>query len=238
MRARRTGATLDWPKAPDDHPPVLIGGELDMTHPAETERGVYLPVQIYPMFETAIRAAAGRPPDEHLVAISELWAAFSEVAAKNPFAWIRDVKSAEEIRTATPANRLVGLPYRKYMNSNNDVDMAAALIMCTVETAAPSRDRRGPLGLPARRHRLPRAPLRLQPRHVHPHAGGRDRRAPGARARRPRHRRRRAGRPVLVLPVGRPARRPIARARSSTDGPPAHPHRRAVASPAGRGTTT
>ena len=135
MRARRTGATLDWPKAPDDQEPVMIGADLEMTHPAEAERGIYLPVQIYPMFETAIRAAAGRSPDDHLIAISELWAAFSEVAAKNPFAWSRDVKSAEEIRTVTPNNRLVGLPYRKYMNSNNDVDMAAALIMCTVETA-------------------------------------------------------------------------------------------------------
>jgi acetyl-CoA C-acetyltransferase len=135
MRARRTGAALDWPKAPDDQEPVMIGADLDMSHPAETERGIYLPVQIYPMFETAIRAAAGRSPEDHLVAISELWAAFSEVAAKNPFAWSRDVKSAEEIRTVSPDNRLVGLPYRKYMNSNNDVDMAAALIMCTVETA-------------------------------------------------------------------------------------------------------
>ena len=143
---------------------MLIGGELDMSHPAETERGVYLPVQIYPMFESAIRAAAGRTPDEHLVAISELWATFSEVAAKNPFAWIRDVKSAEEIRTTTPANRLVGLPYRKYMNSNNDVDMAAALIMCTVERA-----RR--LGIAEDRWIFPHAGTDC---HEHPYVSNRD----------------------------------------------------------------
>ena len=103
MRARKAGAILDWPKAPDDEPPVMIGEDLDMTHPAEAERGVYLPVQIYPMFETAIRAAAGRDPDEHLAAISELWAGFSEVAAANPAAWIRDAMSAEEIRTTSAA---------------------------------------------------------------------------------------------------------------------------------------
>ena len=83
-RARKAGAILDWPKAPDDEPPVMIGEDLVMTHPAEAERGVYMPVQIYPMFETAIRAAKGRTPDEHLVAISELWAGFSEVAAGEP----------------------------------------------------------------------------------------------------------------------------------------------------------
>ncbi len=135
MRARKQNAILEWPKAPEDQPPVMIGDNLDMTHPAEAERGVYLPVQIYPMFETAIRAAAGRDPEEHLVRVSELWSRFSEVAAANPAAWIREPKTAEEIRTTSPSNRLIGLPYRKYMNSNNDVDMAAAIIICAAETA-------------------------------------------------------------------------------------------------------
>jgi acetyl-CoA C-acetyltransferase len=164
MRARRDGATLDWRKAPEDQPPVPIGGELDMSHPAETERGIFLPVQIYPMFETALRAAAGRDPDEHLVAISELWAGFSEVAAKNPYAWLRDVKSAAEIRATTPTNRLIGLPYRKYMNSNNDVDMAAALIMCTADAA------RG-LGIAEDRWVFPVAGTDC---HEHPYVSNRD----------------------------------------------------------------
>jgi acetyl-CoA C-acetyltransferase len=116
------------------------------------------------MFESALRAAAGRPPDEHLVAISELWARFSEVAAKNPSAWLRDAKSADEIRTTTPENRLVGLPYRKYMNSNNDVDMAAALIMCTVEAA-------GRLGIPEDRWVFPHAGTDC---HEHPYVSNRD----------------------------------------------------------------
>ena len=144
MKARKQSATLDWPTAPADQPPVMIGGDLDMTHPAEAERGVYLPVQIYPMFETAIRAAAGRDPEEHLVRVSELWSRFSAVAAANPAAWIRDAKSPEEIRTTSSSNRLVGLPYRKYMNSNNDVDMGAAIIMASAEAAerlGVSRDR-------------------------------------------------------------------------------------------------
>ena len=135
MRARKQNARLTWPTAPEDQPPVMLGEDLDMTHPAEAERGVYLPVQIYPMFETAIRAAAGRDPEEHLVKVSELWARFSAVAADNPAAWIRDAKTPEEIRTTSAQNRLIGLPYRKYMNSNNDVDMAAAIIICSVEAA-------------------------------------------------------------------------------------------------------
>lgn len=135
MRARKSGAILEWPKAPDDEPPVIVGKQLEMTHPAEADRGLYLPVQMYPMFETAIRATAGRDPDEHLVRISELWSRFSAVAAGNPNAWIRDAKSAEEIRTVSAQNRMIGTPYPKSMNSNNDVDMAAAVVMVSVQRA-------------------------------------------------------------------------------------------------------
>ena len=135
MRARKADATLTWPKAPADAPPRLLGEELAMNLPAETDRGLGMPVQIYPMFETAIRAAAGRSVDEHQVMISELWARFSEVAAANPNAWTREAKTAAEIRTPGPENRMIGFPYPKYMNSNNDVDMSAALIMCSAEKA-------------------------------------------------------------------------------------------------------
>jgi len=135
MRARKAGAILDWEKAPADHPPVALGRDLEMTHPDEADRGVYLPVQIYPLFETALRAAAGRDPADHVARIAELWSRFSTVAADNPYAWSREARSPTEIATVTPQNRMIGAPYRKYMNSNNDVDMAAAVLLCTVERA-------------------------------------------------------------------------------------------------------
>ena len=135
MKARKLDVDLGWPKAPDEAVPRVVGEELVMNHPAELAQKIVMPVQVYPMFETAIRSAAGRTPDEHLVHISELWARFSEVASRNPNAWLRTALSAEQIRTPGPGNRMVGLPYPKYMNSNNDVDMAAALIVCSVEKA-------------------------------------------------------------------------------------------------------
>ncbi len=135
MKARAAGVELTWPKAPEDAVPRIIGEDLSMSHPAEQARGILMPVQVYPMFETAIRAAAGRTPDEHLAHVSELWSRFSEVAERNPNAWLRTALTPEEIRTPGPRNRMVGLPYTKSMNSNNDVDMAAALLMCSVERA-------------------------------------------------------------------------------------------------------
>jgi acetyl-CoA C-acetyltransferase len=135
-RARKSGNDVEWPKAPDGIEPIRLGEDLVMNHQHEIDRRIVMPVQVYPMFETAIRAAAGRSPADHLLRISELWARFSEVAADNPYAWSRTPLTAEQIRTAGPDNRMIGSPYPKYMNSNNDVDMAAALIICSAATAA------------------------------------------------------------------------------------------------------
>ena len=136
VRARAAGIELAWPKAPNGQVPRIIGDDFVLNHPRELERGVMMPVQIYPIFETAIRATAARSPDEHLARISELWSRFSTVAATNRHAWSRQARTPEEIRTPSPTNRMVGLPYTKYMNSNNDVDMAAAIIICSAAKAA------------------------------------------------------------------------------------------------------
>ena len=135
MRARKQGIKMPWDKGESDPPPVTIGKDLEMNLAAETERGIYLPVQVYPMFETALRAAAGRSVDDHQQHLGKLWSDLSQVAAGNEYAWIRDAKSPEEITTVTASNRMIGFPYPKYMNSNNDVDMGAAIIMCSVEAA-------------------------------------------------------------------------------------------------------
>jgi acetyl-CoA C-acetyltransferase len=134
-RARKAGIDLGWPKAPADAAPRRVGEDLVMNLPAEMARNIVMPVQVYPMFETAIRARAGRSLEDHEVRISELWSRFSHVAADNPNAWSRTPKSAEEIRTPSASNRMIGFPYPKYMNSNNDVDMGAALIMCSAARA-------------------------------------------------------------------------------------------------------
>ena len=134
-RARKENYELKWPSAPKGQSPRIVGEELVLNHSAELERGLMMPVQIYPIFESAIRARSGSTPDQQLQRISELWSRFSTVAAGNPYAWSRQSWTAEEVRTPSPANRMVGLPYTKYMNSNNDVDMAAAVIMCSAEKA-------------------------------------------------------------------------------------------------------
>ena len=132
-RYRKAGIEPQWRST--DSVPVLVSEDLTMNMPEELERKIGMPIQVYPMFETALRAEAGRTIEEHQKHISELWARFSAVAAKNPYAWSPKEYTAEEIRTPSANNRMIGFPYTKFMNSNNDVDMSAALIMCSVEKA-------------------------------------------------------------------------------------------------------
>ena len=134
-RARMTkaGVTPDWRTT--DEPPVTVSEDLVMNMPEERDRRIVMPIQIYPLFETALRAKAGRSVEEHQRHISELWSRFSAVAEGNPNAWTRRHYTAEELRTVSPSNRMIGFPYPKMMNSNNDVDMSAALIMCSAERA-------------------------------------------------------------------------------------------------------
>lgn len=132
-RYRKAGIEPDWRTS--DVPAVPASEDLAMNMPEELDRKIMMPIQIYPMFETALRARSGRNISEHQVHISRLWERFSQVAAGNPNAWTRTAFTAEQIRTPSPENRMIGFPYTKYMNSNNDVDMAAALIVCSAERA-------------------------------------------------------------------------------------------------------
>ena len=133
-RARRNGVELAFSEAPGT-PDLAIAPEEPMSHPAEIARGITRAVQIYPIFENAIRHARGESLDEHLIRISELWARFNAVAVGNPHAWLREPLTAEEIRTTSPSNRMIGFPYPKLMNANNRVDQGAALILCSVAAA-------------------------------------------------------------------------------------------------------
>ena len=106
-----------------------------MSSPGEQARALMMPVQVYPLFEQAHRVVLGRELEEHLAAMAELWSGFSEVAATNPHAWIQEAYTAEEIRTPSSDNRMVGFPYTKRLNSNNAVEQGAALIFCSAERA-------------------------------------------------------------------------------------------------------
>ena len=76
----------------------------------EAAVGLVLPVHVYPLLENALRMAAGWTLAEHRARIGSLWSRFSQVAASNPYAWIRTPGAARTIVTARPDEPDGGLP--------------------------------------------------------------------------------------------------------------------------------
>ena len=132
-KARKAGVRPQWRDAPGT--PTEFGEDAPMVNDHEFARGLKMPIQFYPMFENALRHHLGLSIEQHLERISDLWSRFSQVAADNPNAWMREPVSAAEIRTPSAGNRPVSFPYPKLMNSNNSVDMGAALILCSLSAA-------------------------------------------------------------------------------------------------------
>ena len=134
-RALREERELPWEPVDDDVAPSdVIGADRAPASDEEIAANLIAPIVMYPLFEAA------------------LWAGFSRVAAANPYAWSPQERTAAEIATPSPDNRLVTLPYTKLLNSNIQTDQAAALILCSDAVARE-------LGI-------------ARERWVHPHAAG------------------------------------------------------------------
>ena len=157
-RAMRAGTEPGWTPLDDGAAPTRVLGRPDApSSELELAANLIAPVVVYPLFEHALWARSGLGLDAHRARLGELWAGFSQVAAGNPHAWSPQARSAAEIATPGPDNRLVTLPYTKLLNSNIQTDQAAAVIVCSVQAA---RD----AGVPADRWVFPRATA-----HAHDH---------------------------------------------------------------------
>jgi len=135
-RLRASGAKPDW-TSQDESVPMAVGADdgVPMAGPAEIRIKLDRPAYVYPMFEQALRIAAGESADDHLRRIGELWSQFSGVAAKNPHAWSRDPLAPHQIWHPSPRNRMISWPYTKLMNSNNMVDQAAVVVLASAQAA-------------------------------------------------------------------------------------------------------
>jgi acetyl-CoA C-acetyltransferase len=130
-------AEIDAPLPAGDEAAPLIGDDRPGWSDDEAAHQAAIPTQVYPLFESALRAAAGRSLADHRRLVAELWAGFAAVAsaAGRPAAWSAKAWSAEEIGTPGPENRWVVYPYTKLMCANIYTDQAAALLLCSPEAA-------------------------------------------------------------------------------------------------------
>ncbi len=107
----------------------------DLGSAAMQRAGILAPVQIYPLFENARAHALGLTADRARAESAALYARFSVVSEDHPAAWNPGARPAEEIAAVSPDNRAVSDAYPLSMNAMPVVDQAAAVVVCSLQTA-------------------------------------------------------------------------------------------------------
>ncbi len=135
LRASRLG--IDGAETVQDgaQPDEFLSINEDIVSPFELQRGMAMPVTPYAMMESAMRYAAGDSIAKNRQDLGDLYAGFNEIARRNPDAWIRDVYTADDIAFESERNQMLAFPYTKRMNTQWNVDQAAALLLCSYSKA-------------------------------------------------------------------------------------------------------
>src|SRR5712675_2910111 len=132
-KAERGGISLPWTPFAHDVEEPKRGAAFQK--PMAVQLGVFRPITVYPLYESATSAHWGQTPREALAESGELWSRYSGVASENPNAWLKRSFKPEEITTPTPDNRLIAWPYTKLMVANPTVNMGGALLLTSVAKA-------------------------------------------------------------------------------------------------------
>ncbi len=135
-RAVSRGADDDRGRSDDLPADPAMGDDRSPVCPEELAARLVAPASIYPMFEQALAHRDGRTPDQQRIWLGELMAPFTKVAASHPdLAWFPKERTARELSDINDDNRMIAEPYTKNLNSILQVDMAAAIIVLSVEAA-------------------------------------------------------------------------------------------------------
>ena len=127
----------DW-KADEDETleaPRRVGDPRAGNTAYEARHGINRPINIYPLFENALRARDKRSIPDHQARLGKLFSKFTEVAAGNPEAWFPIRRSPEELVTVSEKNRMIGFPYPKLLNAIMEVDQSAGVLIASVDKA-------------------------------------------------------------------------------------------------------
>ncbi len=134
--ALRTAAGRAAARAKDGAAPNALRTATQRPEPTYAQLyGLSAPVDIYPLYENAGRAAYHQSLSEGQAESGAIWTRFSEVAAANDGAWIRKITPADEILTPSDSNRPIAFPYNKLMVANSSVNQGAAFIVASLAEA-------------------------------------------------------------------------------------------------------
>lgn len=133
LKLRKLDAAPQWLTDPGEGTPEALSGITDEAIAETVHLGAAAPG--YALMEESLRRSLRRSIEEHTARIAQLWAGFSAVAAANPYAWDRTPHTAATIAQPTADNRMISSPYPKSMVANNTVDMASAVLLCSLGVA-------------------------------------------------------------------------------------------------------
>src|SRR5712672_984603 len=132
-KAERAKVTLPWTPFAHDMPEPKRGAAFQK--PMAVQLGVFRPITVYPLYESATSAHWGQTPREALAESGRLWSTYAGVASENPNSWLKKQFTPDEITTPTAENRLIAWPYTKLMVANPTVNMGAAILMTSLAKA-------------------------------------------------------------------------------------------------------
>ncbi|MEV5835894.1 acetyl-CoA acetyltransferase [Nocardia sp. NPDC052112] len=89
----------------------------------------------YALFENARRARSGLSRGRYSQNMGELFAPFTQVAAKNPYSAAPLERSADELVTVTDRNRMIADPYPRFLVARDQVNQGAAVLLTSISVA-------------------------------------------------------------------------------------------------------
>jgi acetyl-CoA C-acetyltransferase len=119
---------LPWSNPASPHPKARLG---DYFSEAEVRHGMLPIMRSFALRDTARRANLGVAVEDYAREPASTYAAMSEVAAANPYAWHGLTRSPEDILLVCPSNRMPVRPYTKLMMASPKVNQAAAVLIAS-----------------------------------------------------------------------------------------------------------
>jgi acetyl-CoA C-acetyltransferase len=135
LHLKSLGDTRDWSERVDGDLEDRGYGVEGLLDESLARHGLDTAIAVYALFDNARRARLGRSLEEYRLDIGRLFAPFSSVAAANPHAAARALQSAAALATVTERNRIVAEPYTRMTVARDQVNQAAAAVVCSIAKA-------------------------------------------------------------------------------------------------------
>ena len=131
----QSGEKVDWSEVLDEPVEDRGSGLEGLMEEALLAHGVVTAPSIYGLIENARRANRKRSRTDYAREMAELFAPFSEVAARNPFSSTRRSYTPDELAERSDGNRLISDPYTRLLVARDQVNLGAAVLLTSVERA-------------------------------------------------------------------------------------------------------